>query len=325
MNTVHLYFRQPPLGHKIFPGDRHLVNFLRKIAGKKKVGGVERVFLNLCKSFDRLKIEYTVNKPFSEITPAEPVVVLGAEKYSLQGYGQPNPVIAGIGLMSHPCEWLTLFKDYPVAKYLQHSQWAKDIYTPYFGDGNCDLWAAGIDTDEWLPSPKEKTIDILVYNKIRWKRDQINATLKDPILKLLDKAGLSYKEIVYGHYFEAEYRSLLQQSSAMLFLCEHESQGFACCEAMSMNVPVLAWDQGFCLDPNQFRRSEKDIPATSVPFFDESCGIRFKDFPDFEKKLNLFWGKVQSANFEPRRYILQNISLEKSGERMMEIIKSVYK
>lgn len=298
---------------------------MRKLLGKKKVGGVERVFLNLCKSFDRLKINYTVDKPFTQIKENEPVVVLGAEKYSLQGYCQPNPVIAGIGLMSHPSEWSTLFKDYPVAKYLQHSQWAKDIYAPYFGENNCDLWPAGIDTDKWLPSTQEKNIDILIYNKVRWNSGQINAVLRDPILKQLNKAGLSYKEILYGHYFESEYRSLLKECRAMLFLCEHESQGFACCEAMSMNIPILAWDQGYCLDPNQSAWSTNGIPATSVPFFDKTCGLRFKDLPDFEQKLNVFWNKVQSGYFKPRKYVLDNISLEKSGERMLEIINSVYR
>ena len=286
---------------------------------------MERVFLNLCRSFDRLNIKYTVNKPFNQVKPAEPVVVLGTEKNALQGYHQPNPIIAGIGLMSHPNEWPNLFKDYPVAKYLQHSQWAKDIYAPYFGEDKVDIWPAGIDTDKWLPSPQKKTVDILIYNKIRWNSGEISSTLKDPIIKVLDRAGLRHKEIVYGDYFEAEYRSPLQQSRAMLFLCEHESQGFACCEAMSMNIPILAWDQGFCLDPNQSAGSKNGIPATSVPFFDETCGITFKDLPDFEQKFNTFWNKVQSGHFAPRQYILQNLSLEKSGERMLEIIKSVYK
>lgn len=324
MTTINLYFRVPPRGYKIVPGDRYLLNLFRKLLGKNKVSGVEKVFINLCKSFDELNIKYTVNKPFKSIKSGEPVVVLGAGTYSLEGYTQSNPIIAGIGLMTHPNEWPELFSDYPVAKYLQHSVWAQNIYTPHFGKANCALWPAGIDTNKWAPTKLPKKIDFLIYNKIRWNVDEVNAELRNPILKKLDDAGLSYKEIAYGHYFERDYFLLLQQCRAMIFLCEHESQGFACCEAMAMDIPVLAWDQGFCLDPNQFNWGETDIPASSVPFFDDSCGVRFKDLQEFETQLPLFWKQVKANAFIPRKFIEANLSLKKSGERMLEIINSVY-
>jgi hypothetical protein len=292
--------------------------------GKSKVSGVEKVFINLCKSFNELNIKYTVNRPFKNIKPLEPVVVLGAGRYSLEGYAQPNPIIAGIGLMTYPSEWPGLFRDYPVAKYLQHSEWAKNIYTPYFGKDNCALWPAGIDTDKWAPTNLPKKIDILIYNKIRWNIDEVNAALRKPILKKLEDAGLSYKEIVYGNYFERDYFLLLQQCRAMIFLCEHESQGFACCEAMAMDVPIMAWDQGFCLDPNRFNWGETDIPASAVPFFDDHCGTRFKDLNEFEVLFPLFWQGVKASAFAPRNFVKANLSLKKSGERMLEIINSVY-
>ena len=285
---------------------------------------MEKVFLNLCKSFDELQIKYDVNKPFNHIKPDEPVVVLGVGRYSLQGYQQPNPVIAGIGLMTHPSEWQDLFKDYPVAKYLQHCAWAENIYKPYFGDNNCALWPAGIDTDKWAPTNVPKKIDVLIYNKIRWNNDEVNAELRNPILKKLDDAGLSYKEITYGDYFEQDYFLLLQQCRAMIFLCEHESQGLACCEAMAMNVPVLAWDQGFWLDPNRFAWGETDVPASSVPFFNDSCGTTFKDLHEFQTQFPLFWKNVKAEAFNPRAYIENNLSLKKSGEYMLAIINSVY-
>ncbi len=323
MKTVNLYFRLPPKGYKIFPGDRYLLDVLRKISGKRKIGGVERVFINLCRSFDELNVKYTVNKPFNNIKPDEPVVVLGVGRYSLQGYALPNPIIAGIGLMTHPSEWPDLFKEYPVSKYLQHSLWAKNVYAPYYGEENCDVWPAGIDTKKWQPANAKKNFDILIYDKIRWDNEGYTS-LKHDILKKLDKAGLSYREIKYGNYSEKDYQSLLQQCHAMIFLCEHESQGLACCEAMAMNVPVLAWDQGYCLDPNRFSWGETDMPASSVPFFDENCGARFKDLKEFETQLPLFWQNVKTDGLAPRAFIEANLSLKKSGERMLEIIKSVY-
>lgn len=324
MKTVNLYFRFPPRGYKFFPGDRYLLDILRRLTGKKKVSGVERVFINLCKSFDELNIKYTINKPFETIKPDEPVVVLGVGRHSLAGYAQPNPIIAGIGLMTHPNEWPGLFNDYPVAKYLQHSEWANNIYVKHFGKDNCAIWPAGIDTGKWKPSSAEKTIDFLVYKKIRWDKIAINDKLYPPILKKLTASGFSYREIVYGEYTERDYLQLLQQCRAMIFLCEHESQGFACCEAMAMDLPVLAWDQGFWMDPNRFNWGETDVPASSVPFFDETCGNKFKDFGQFETQLPLFWEKVKAGAFAPRAFVETHLSLKKSGGRMLEIINKIY-
>lgn len=324
MKTINLYFRYPPKGYKIFPGDRYLLDMLRRILGKRKTSGVERVFINLCKSFDELNIGYTVNKPFKHIKSDEPVVVLGVGRYSLQGYAQPNPVIAGVGLMTHPNEWPTLFKQYPIAKYLQHSEWTNNIYAKHFGKDKCAIWPAGIDIHKWKPADTLKTTDFLVYKKIMWDKPATENTLYNPILNKLTEAGFTYDEIVYGQYTEADYMQLLQECRAMIFLSEHESQGFACCEAMAMNVPILAWDQGHWLDPNRFSWKETDVPASSVPFFDESCGAKFKDLKEFETQLPLFWQKVKTHAFTPRAFIETNLSLKKSGERMLQIINSVY-
>ena len=72
------------------------------------------------------------------------------------------------------------------------------------------------------------------------------------MIDFLDQQSIAHQVITYGNYNIEEYKKVLNTSMAMIFLCEHESQGFACCEAMAVNVPVLAWDQGFWLDPNRF-------------------------------------------------------------------------
>jgi glycosyltransferase involved in cell wall biosynthesis len=326
MNKIHLYFRVPRQKDRYFPGDRYLIALAKRLLRKEKTSGIKKVFDNLHKGFDKLNISYDINLPFNKIRPCEPVVVLGNGNYALKGYKQPNPVIAGIALMTHPSEWPTLFYDYPLSKYLQHSNWANNVYIKYYGVEKCDIWAAGIDTTKWSPARKlNKNFDFLIYNKIRWNKEQLDDELRLPILKKLEQSGLSYKEITYGNYNEAEYFNLLNQCKAMIFLCEHESQGLACCEALSMDTPVLAWDQGFCLDPNRFSWNDPIIPATSIPFFDSRCGMSFKDFEEFNELINLFWQAVLDKSFKPREYILENLTLEKSAERMIEIINSVYK
>ncbi|GAC1309858.1 MAG: glycosyltransferase [Mucilaginibacter sp.] len=303
-----------------------MIGIIKTLLGRNKTSGVKKVFVNLCKGFNVLKVNYDVNLPFEKIREGEVVVVLGEGKYALQGYRQPNPVIAGIGLMTHPSEWPELFAEYPMAKYLQHSRWAMDIYIPYYGIDKCELWPAGVDTQKWAPATQSpKKFDVLVYNKIMWNKPANNISVKEPILNKLKELGLSYTVITYGEYNEGEYFKLLTQCRSMIFLCEHESQGFACCEALSMNVPVFAWDQGLFLDPNRFVWNAPVIPATSVPFFDNRCGMRFREFEDFERQIGSFWDAVKRSDFKPRDYILENLTLEHSAQRMLDIIEDVYK
>lgn len=304
-----------------------MIGLLKKIIRRKKISGVEKVFINLCKGLDQLKVAYDINLPFKKIKPAEPVVVLGNGKYALNGYKQTNPVIAGIALVTHPAQWPGLCEEYPVAKYLQHSAWTRNIYIPWYGADKCELWPAGIDTEKWSPAgTSNKKFDLLVYNKIMWNKQQIDNELRLPILKKIEQLALSYREISYGQYEETAYHNLLSQCKGMVFLCEHESQGFAICEALSMNVPVLAWDQGLWLDPNRFTWGELNpVPASSVPFFNDKCGIRFKKFEDFEKQINIFWDGIKNDIYSPRDYILENLTLKKSAQRMLQIIGSVYR
>jgi glycosyltransferase involved in cell wall biosynthesis len=326
LKRIHLYFKVPQQSDRFLPGDRYLIAIAKKLFRKKKTSGIKKVFDNLCKGFDELNIDYDINLAFKKIKSNEPVVILGSGKFVLQDYKQTNPIIAGIGLMTHPAEWPELFNEYPVAKYLQHSEWTNNIYKTYFGSNGCEVWPAGIDTEKWSPkSPDDKKYDFLIYNKIMWDKPATENNLKRPILQKLDKMGLTYLEIVYGQYSEEEYLKSLQLCRAMVFLCEHESQGFALCEALSMNVPVFAWDQGFWLDPNRFKWNDPEVPATSVPYFDKHCGMSFKNLEEFENSINIFWQNVMNKSYKPREYVMENLTLKKSAERMMEIINSVYK
>jgi len=319
MSKLYLYFIKSPEKDRWIKGDKYLRSFIRRLLrGKPRPGGVEKVFINLCRGLDQLGIDYRVNVPFSQLKPSDKVAILGAGKHCLDGYTQPNKIVAGIGLMTHPSEWPDLCSQYPVIKYLQHSKWAADVYRPYFGSAICDIWPVGIDTDYWSPSANaEKKVDVLIYNKIRWNKEQLYPDLLEPIKTYLISKKLSFKEIVYGSYAEKEFHHLLTQSKSMIFLCEHESQGIACCEALAMDVPVLAWDNGYCLDPNRFLWGNETIPATSVPIFNEDCGEKFNGIINFESSANFFFQKLNEKKYSPRGFILQNITLRKSAETFL--------
>ena len=291
----------------------------RLLRGKPRLSGIDKVFHNLCLGLDLLGVNYLVDLPFKKLQADDRVGVLGRGRYSLQGYDRTNQIVAGIALMGHPSEWPTLCEDYPVKRYLQHSAWANDVYRPYFGD-RCGIWPAGIDTDNWLPGAN-KNIDLLIYDKVMWNREVVKPALCKVIRDSASRKRLVVESVTYGKYTEREYRRLLGQSKGMVFLCEHESQGLAYQECLSCGVPVLAWDQGYCLDPNRFAWGQPNIPATSVPYFDERCGERFAGTGDFGEKLSVFLEKMEASAYRPRDFVMENLTLRGSAEQFLSFFE----
>ncbi len=324
MSRLCLYYIREPERDRWLPGDRYVRPLVRRLVrGAPRPGGVDKVFINLCLGLDKLGINYTVNLPFQQLRKDDRVGILGRGRSCLKGYNSPNPIVAGIGLMTHPSEWPNLCEEYPVVKYLQHSHWANEVYKPYFGD-RCTIWPVGIDTDFWQPARLEsKSVDFLIYNKIMWDYDQRLADLLTPIRQLLSQRGVSFEELRYGSYEPEDYQKVLSRCRAMIFLCEHESQGIAYQECLASGVPILAWDGGECLDPNRFTWGMPHLPATSVPCWDERCGVKFKDISEFPTKLEEFLNKLHAQQFAPRDYILENLTLEKCAQHYVEILDEV--
>jgi glycosyltransferase involved in cell wall biosynthesis len=323
MATLCLYYVPDPERDRWLPGDRYWRPFVRRLVrGRPRPSGIDKVFLNLRAGLDRLGVSYSVNKPFGRLRPSDMVGVLGRGRHCLAGYRASNPIVAGVALMTHPSEWPTLLEEYPVVRYLQHSAWAADVYRPYFGD-RCTIWPVGIDTDAWRPAPDaSKTTDFLVYVKFLWEREEKERTILAPVLAALNARGLSHRLLRYGSYSPAEYGAALRESRAMVFLSEHESQGLAYQEAMASGVPILAWDQGECRDPNRFRWGQTYIPATSVPYWSDECGVVFNRVEEFDQRLDDFLRAAAAGRFSPREYVVTNLTLEICAARYMEIVRS---
>lgn len=323
MGRICITYLPEPETDRWLPGDRWLRPAVRRmLRGPRRPGGLDKVFLNLCLGLDRLKVSYEVNLPFARLRPGDLLGVLGVGHGCLNGYTRREPLVAGIGLMTHPSQWPTLFEDYPVACYLQHSAWTEAVYRRHFGD-RCAIWPVGIDTEAWTPvSPhSEKSVDFLVYDKIPWDRTRLERDLLRPIEETLRRAGRSFDSLRYGSYRPSDYRDALGRCRAMIFLSPHESQGIACEEAMAAGVPILAWDPGFCQDPERFGWSDPVIPTTSVPYFDERCGRRFSDFAEFGLQLPFFMEGLASGAYSPRDYVLENLTVEKCSGRFAEILR----
>lgn len=126
----------------------------------------------------------------------------------------------------------------------------------------------------------------------------------------------------YGHYLEEDFQRELQGVSAMIFLCEHETQGFAYLQTLSCGVPILAWDRGgLWQDPAMYPNRVQFGPVTSVPYFDNRCGRTFSDIDEFQVAIAPFLEQVKTSVFRPRDYVVENFNLATRSQQYLSLIR----
>jgi len=242
--------------------------------------------------------------------PSYPIGLVGTP-ICISRWDLSNPAILGPSMYDHPSQNPNLMQNDRFKYYILTCKWLKNVFKKAYGD-KCVLWHAGISTDEWIDvKHHKKSIDVLIYDKIRWEREKTTSLFLEPIKNCLDKKGLSYFVLKYGNITHNTYKKLLSKSRAMVFLCEHETQGMAYQEALASNVPIIAWDHGWWTDPVWPAYSENPIPATSVPLFSPDCGEKFRMISDFPKIFEKFWSKLNKYN--PRKFIQKKVSFKESA------------
>ncbi len=292
-------------------GDRRLRRILRKTVAiarpnRQRVSGFEMSFRLLKSALAGANRTVHVND--SALALANPEFPIGICGFNhVLDVWLPNPVVLGPGLMDHPKQFPDLFSDPRYRSFIVLCDWMRDLFAHVYDTGRLVPWFGGISVHDWPDTPNTaKDVDVLVYDKIRWYRDYLVPAFREPLLSELTRRGLSFEVVRYGHYTHSQYRKMLERSRTMLFLCEHETQGMAYQEALASNVPVLAWDQGFWLDPNRKRWEAEPVRATSVPYFSEACGERFRGLEDFSSVLDRFWSRLGS--YDPRSYVARALS-----------------
>ncbi len=317
---LNLFYEEPDCDRWLL-FDRYPRKIIRRIVrGKPRIGGQQRVFLNLCAGLDKLGISYRVNDYKYIQNHTEEVACIIGKPFVIDKIKWKNPILFGASVFAHPLDDPDLLERLPVKKVLVPGEWMRQMFEPYYKE-KVLAWPVGIDTELWKPNPNiEKDIDILLYDKVRWKHDLYEQELINPILAKLKSLGLNIHIIRYGFYREEDFHSLLARSKAMVFLCEHETQGIAYQQALSCGVPILAWNRGgYWQDPCFFPHKVKYESVSSVPYWSDRCGVKFQNIAEFSVRLDEFLGKLTSEQFNPREYILNNLTLEQSAKKYLDI------
>lgn len=130
----------------------------------------------------------------------------------------------------------------------------------------------------------------LIYYKNREEEELQKVT------EFLKNKNYAYDLFEYGKYSNSQLIRAAKNNKFCILLNSSESQGIAVQEIMSANIPLYVWNISSKYD-------------SSVPYFDERCGIATYNYDEFVNKFELFINTLNS--YSPKQLILDKLTFEK--------------
>ena len=235
--------------------------------------------------------------------------------YDVKNY-QNNKFLFGPHFSVFPEEKDMKKISYPNAVYLQPSLWAVECWKKYkyTNNGNFQIMPFGVDCKMYknIRNLNDRK-DVLIYFKSRRQEELAFVT------NYLTLNNIEYTIFYHGiEYEETDYLKFLQQKAKFgIWVGRHESQGFALEEAMAANVPLFVWD--VVSMKQEVGQNYPNIFATCVTYWDSRCGEKIDHVNEFCKMFEIFISKLPL--YEPRKYILENVSMDACELKMKNFLR----
>lgn len=316
-------FYEEPDPDRWFPFDRYPRKVIRTLVrGAAQPRGTMRAFLNLVEGLDRIGAPYQVNDYRGLRAHSGDLACVFGKPHILDKIPRESPILFGTSIYSHPNDNPGLPGQRDIRRVLVPSEWVCRMFEQVW-PGLVSVWPVGIDTERWTPAPDAaKDVDVLVYDKIVWRREHYERSLIEPLYTELRRRGLRVETLRYGGYREEEMLALSKRSRAMVYLSRHETQGIAAQQMLGAGVPLFAWDEGgFWQDPKYFPHEVKFEPVTSVPYWDDRCGLKFLGGADLGETFDAFWKSIEAHAFSPREMIVERLTLEQCAAEYVALAK----
>lgn len=207
------------------------------------------------------------------------------------------------------------------AIYIQPSQPSVDTWQKEFNFKNLPMkaMAFGVNVNKFKPDKdRRENNSVLIYYK---NRNPQEFTFLENFLK---KKNINYKLFSYlKRYDEKDFLTQLKNSKYGIWLGRHESQGFALEETLSCDVPLLVWNVKLREQEWSKRYVYKNIKSsvTTIPYWDKTCGEYFYNSNELEETFDIFIKNIDT--YEPRKFILNNLSQERCSEKWNTFINNL--
>lgn len=308
--------RDRPFGKLQSACHLHARTAYRLLRHRQPYTGFYTAFRNLKSALQTLGYDVRVNDfGYARRNPRKPIGMAGFSGVFDQVV-LPNPAVFGPGAVPLAKDIARMTEKNNIVIFTQPSDWASSLLKDELGD-RVQTWFAPVLADRWPDlSSAVKTNDVLIYDKIYFDRETMAPRILDRLKAHLDSMGLRHLTLRYGHHRLGDYRAALKSSRVAVFLSAHETQGLAYQEAMSSGLPVLAWNEGRFCDPD----AEKlpSVVVSSVPYFDERCGMTFTE-ADIEAKFDAFWARRDQ--WRPRDYVVEMLNPRRSGQIYLDLLR----
>ncbi|MDA9645447.1 hypothetical protein N9T02_01080 [Candidatus Actinomarina] len=134
----------------------------------------------------------------------------------------------------------------------------------------------------------------LIYYKNRNMEDL------NKVINFLKNRNIPYDLFEYGKYSNHKLLKTAKRNKFCILINSAESQGIAVQEMLSMNLPIYVWD---------LPASELNCFASSVPYFNEKCGMVTNSYDEFVNSFDKFINEY--SFYRPSEYVLANLTHEK--------------
>lgn len=276
----------------------------------------------MCDSISAELIEFNKNESISN---SYDIVFIPSDCIDSDYFPKAKYIIYGPHCFLFPTPpWLKDTHIFPQnCKYLLPSKWTKD-YVEETGGLSLPVIINpfAVDVEKFKPSICNKYLECLLYCKHRRKEDI------EYVENILKAKNITYRKFIYGKYKEEDYIKSLNECNYAVWVTSTESQGFALQECLSMNVPIVVWNatslfDEYILEGQQVykdRIGKYELKGTTIPYWDERCGISFIKKEEFEPCLEVMRGSY--TKFHPRDFVLENLSPKVCMQRLLDNLKT---
>jgi len=296
-----------------------ILNIISESILTDSIGGPQKVILNTIKGLKKIGYPYVMNQNPSLYRlnwihdSAKGLIEVSLNKI---------PALIGPNIAVLPKDLPGFRASLTHCIYLHPSQWCIDLWK-LVGFKECPLiaWPAGIDIESFKVSRNaEAHNNVMIYFKRR------NAKLLKIAIETLNNLGYNPLVIKYGNYDENQYKKILANTAFGVWIGISESQGIGLQEALASDLPLIVLDV-----PSLFESSDKkdyefpnflsEFIPTSVPYFDERCGIIINDITQLNQAIKQMGSNL--SDYKPAEYIKENLSLDKQASELISLFNNI--
>lgn len=196
--------------------------------------------------------------------------------------------------------------------YITPSKWCYNLWNNFDININIEIFPFPVNTDKFNGELYRNSNEIVIYFKNRDPKD-LNL-----MIKFLNNRNLN-NIIIFDYknkYDEDYFINVIKRAKFGIIIVGHESQGFAIEEMLSSNLPLLVWNVSSMKD--EFNSNYPDYEATSIPYWDNRCGLYFNNINELDIIINKFIKNI--SNYRPRDYIIENLGIDICSNRFKRLL-----